>query len=433
MNVSHITRAFALSASIGLALGACAGAPDPGVAQDPVVQRPAPDPTTAVPLAAAINDTGFALFAAATSASNDDVVLSPLSIGLAFGMLDAGATGSVADALVALYPFPGEGQERWHGFNSLTQGVEHEPEPAREDLSDEEWQPQEPIVRVANRMFYEESFVAEASYPETLATYWGAGAEALEMQAEPERARERINTWVAHRTNELIPELLPPGFVDDSSVMVLVNTVYMLADWAIPFEEKNTREEDFTLLDTSTVTVDMMRHPTMVAPVALGDKWAAVEIPYAESDLSMLVIVPDTGAYADVESRLDGEFLAQVDASLEERELSFAMPVFTSEATMNLRDVIENDLGIQGIFGVPDLLGIAPDVQADAAIHAAKIIVDERGTEAAGATAIGVELTSVPVEPTLSIRADKPFLYLVRDESTGAVLFMGRVLDPSAP
>ncbi len=113
-------------------------------------------------------------------------------------------------------------------------------------------------------------------------------------------------------------------------------------------------------------------------------------------------------------------------------QLRLFLPAFTSQTTVNLREVIEGDLGISGLFGVEDLGGIGPRLEVATAIHGAKIKVDERGTEAAAATAIGVDVTSMPITPELEIRADRPFLYLVRDNSTGAVLFLGRVLDPQA-
>ncbi len=426
--MNHSARAAASFAAATFLLASCAA---PGY-EDPDVARPAPNTVEAPPLADVINATGYDIFHAVAATEDGDVVLSPLSIGTAFGMLDVGATGSVSQALEKLFGFPGEGEARWSAFNALTQGVETEPDPPRLELDPEDdgWYPQAPIIRIANRLFQDKEFEPLPSYPENLARWFGAGIEPLDMRGDPGGARGEVNRWVDGRTEGLIPELLPDGAIHADTVLVLVNAIYILADWQTTFDAADTAPADFTRLDGSTTTVDLMHEGNLLADAVVADGYSAVELPYAGGDLSMLVIVPDAGNYAAIERSLGTEFVASVDASLADSHLTLYLPSFESGSSIDLGDVIEGDLGVTGLFDVEDLGGIGPNLAVDRAIHAAEIRVDENGTEAAAATAITIELTSMPAPPDFEIRADRPFLYLVRDESTGAVLFLGRVLNP---
>jgi serpin B len=229
----------------------------------------------------------------------------------------------------------------------------------------------------------------------------------------------------------LIPDLIPEGAISAYTVMVLVNALYLKAQWASQFEADLTADGPFTLLDGSTATTPFMHEPSLDTEAAFGDGYTALELPYAGGSLSMLVVMPDPGRYDQVESQLGGEFVGEVDAGLEPSTLDLYFPSFESEFNFNLRDAIEGDLGVTGLFDIPDLLGIGEDVVVSDAVHAAKIKVDEDGTEAAAATAIIMDLTSMPAEG-MEVRVDRPFLYLIRDDASGAVLFIGRVLDPSA-
>ncbi len=146
----------------------------------------------------------------------------------------------------------------------------------------------------------------------------------------------------------------------------------------------------------------------------------------------MLVIVPKRTDYADIEEKLGTDFVSRVDASLKDKTVDLSFPRFTSDSQIGLKDVIEGDLGVTGLFNSGGLDGIGPDIEVSDAIHAASITVDEAGTEAAAATAIMMDVTAAQGQKFITITVDRPFLYVIRDNSTGAVLFVGRVLDPSS-
>jgi serpin B len=385
---------------------------------DPVVERPAPDSADVEALVVGINDAGYRIFDAASQDSADDLVVSPLSIGVAFGMADAGASGATADALTELFGLPAQVAERWAAFNALEQSVTAEGGHG-------------PIVRLANRQFPDVSFETVEGYDELLARWFGAGIEPLPLQAESEASRERINGWVEDQTEDLITDLLPPGFLNTNSVLVLVNALYLEADWARPFGKYPTEDAPFTRLDGSTVTVPLMHELELTGPAVATDAYAATELPYEGAELSMLVIVPEAGRYEEVEARLSTGLVEEIDAAATSGAVELYLPRFESSTNLDLREAFEGQLGVTDLFGVPGFEGIAPGITLEQAVHAADIAVDEVGTVAAAATALGFA-DSGPPEPDVTVRADRPFLYLIRHQPTGAVLFVGRVMDPAA-
>lgn len=212
--------------------------------------------------------------------------------------------------------------------------------------------------------------------------------------------------------------------------MVLVNALYFKAKWQLPFGKYETEDAPFTRLDGSTVDVKLMHELELTGPAVATQMYAATEVPYEDPALSMLVIVPEPGQYTNVEARLDADLVAEIDAAAKGAAVELWLPRFSSDATVDLREVMEQELHVENVFGVAGWEGIAPGVTLESAVHAADIRVDEQGTVAAAATALGFE-ESGPPQPEVTVRADRPFLYLIRHRPTGAVLFVGRVVDPS--
>jgi serpin B len=421
----------ALLAGLLLALTACGGDPsaitDLTLPTDPGVERPAPDSDDAAALAAGINTVGYDLFHAEAARSKQDIVLSPLSIGLAFGMLDAGATGETADALDELFDYPVEGETRWSAFNTLDQRIVD-----TKDTGDGE----KMIVRLANRQFPDEAFEPVEGYDETVARWFGAGVEPLPIQADPDASRERINGWVSERTDGRIPDLLPESSPDPEALLVLVNALYYEATWLSTFEESMTTDADFTLLDGSVVRVPTMQSFWLDGPVSITNDYEAVVVSYADPAYQLLLVVPTEGNYSEVEAAFDDELIQTVDdemARAEDVPVVLYLPRFDSDTRLPLRERLEQDLGVSGLFEMPgDLAGIHEGLMLGDAFHAATIEVDEEGTIATAATALEAAGSAAPepAEPIV-VRFDRPFLYLIRHRPTGANLFVGRVLDPS--
>jgi serpin B len=416
------TAAFAAAA---LVLASCA-APGGSAATDPAADRPAADASAASDLARSLNDAGFRIFHASL-ADGENTAVSPLSIGLAFGMLDAGATGPVAAALDGLFAYPSTGHARLGAFNSLDQLASSDPAALPKPGKGE---PGHAIVRVANRVFIDTSFAPLDGYRNDLARYFGAGAQTEPLATDGSKSAKDINAWIAKRTEGLIPTLVTPDVFNADSRVTLVNALYMKAQWQTPFEHSATSDDAFTLSDGSAVTVPTMHSGSQHGDVYQGEHFVAVALPYAYDELSMTLIVPEAGAYTDVEAALNQSTLDAIDAGAKGTAYTLALPKFTTESTTDLGDVIKNKMGVDGLFGTVGLDGIGPKLLVSGAVHATKVIVDEDGTEAAAATAIMVGTASAPADQPVDIRADHPFLYVIRDTDTGAVLFVGRVLDP---
>ena len=423
----HIARrgVAALAAAGTLGLAACAS-PGGSAASDPAADRPAADASAASGLARSFNDAGFRIFHASL-ADGENTAVSPLSIGLAFGMLDAGATGPVADALDRLFAYPSTGDARLGAFNSLDQLASSDPATLPTPGKGE---PHHAIVRVADRVFIDTNFAPLDKYRNDLARYFGAGAQTEPLATDGTKSAKDINAWIDKRTEGLIPTLVTPDAFNADSRVTLVNALYMKAQWQTPFEHNSTSVDPFSLPGGTTTDVPMMHSGSQHGDVYQGESFVAVALPYAYDELSMTLIVPDAGAYADVEAALNQSMLDAIDAGAKGTEYRLALPKFTTQSTTDLRDVIKNKLGVGGLFDTVGLDGIGPKLLVSGAIHATKVVVDEDGTEAAAATAIMVGTTSAAADPPVEIRADHPFLYVIRDTDTGAVLFVGRVLDP---
>lgn len=386
-------------------------------------------------LARSLNNVGWRLFAHAAKGDHN-VVLSPLSIGVALGMLDAGASGEMTAALRRLYGAGWAGENRVEAFAELAHAVLSEPTALPEVV--DTFDPfvaatEPPTVRLANRIYHDVSVAPESMYRDVLRYGFDAGVERLVMAQDPTGAAARINEWVAARTNNLIPHLLAEDALSADSQLALVNALYFKATWLNDFDPENTEDRPFTPLDGPAYDVPLMHQWEVHAPAASQDGFQAVELEYADSDLSMLVVLPDYGRYAEVESGLGPNLIDRIDAGLETRAIELWLPRFTSDARLDVGEAIEDGLGVAGIVGPPGLDGFGPGVTVDSIQHAATVIVDERSTEAAAATSVDAVATGIP-EPVelVPFRADRPFIYAIRERSTGAVLFVGRVLNPQS-
>ena len=231
---------------------------------------------------------------------------------------------------------------------------------------------------------------------------------------------------MGEQTQGLIPELLPQGFIDANTVLVLTDALYFKARWERIFGKYEPVTGTFTRLDGSTLEVEFMRELELADRRGRGDGFVAAEIPYVGGAFSMLLIVPDEGRFAEVRERLGQDLLDEIDASFTTGPFELLMPGWSDKAQLDLMGWLTEIGAAPGLYP-----GITPEAFLDAAVHAADITVDEWGTVAAAATGFGFA-ESGPPEPELTVAADKPFLYLIRHRSSGLVLFAGQVVDPTA-
>jgi serpin B len=215
--------------------------------------------------------------------------------------------------------------------------------------------------------------------------------------------------------------------------LVLTNAVYLDASWAVPFDPKATADGAFSLLDGSEVTVPFM-HLEESLPFAVGDGWQAVELPYLGGELAMLVVLPDAGRFDEVEATVGGGLFDTAAAGLTPTTVRLALPKFEYRTQETVSSLLQR-LGMTTAFDPQsaDFSGMTTEERLfiGEVIHEAFIAVDEAGTEAAAATAVVMRATAAPVD-AVELDVDRPFLYSLYDRATGAILFMGRVLDPAA-
>ena len=331
---------------------------------------------------------------------------------MAFSLSRAGASGGSGAALDEIFGFPEA------GTHSAANTV---------DLRLAEASTKPNTVEVANRLFPDDGFSPRQEFLNTAAAQYGAEIQPVDT-ANGAAAADTINGWVSERTRGLIPMIVNAGVVQDQE-LVLVNTVYLKADWAVPFLPEFTEDGQFTTGNSQTVTVPFMsdRVPVERRYVRL-DGADAVELPYVGGQLAMWLIVPhDAAGIAAVEESLDAAELTGLPRAARTGLVQLAMPKW--EQTLPPADLFEW-LCPQGFCPGAPFEGIAPGIFISAALHGAKVIVDEEGTEAAAATALAFP-TSLPPEPDLTIVADRPFLWAITHQPTGAVVFVGRLVNPA--
>jgi serpin B len=214
--------------------------------------------------------------------------------------------------------------------------------------------------------------------------------------------------------------------------LVLTNAVYFNAAWQLPFQKGSTSPGAFHRLDGSETTVPMMKQSASFG-YAEGDNFQAVELPYDGRELSMLVILPKSAQFTQFEQSLDSNTLSQIVSSIKSRHVDLTMPRFEFEQSLGLKETLSN-MGMATAFtDTADFSGMdgKKDLRIQDVVHKAFISVDENGTEAAAATAVIVGTTAMPVD-VAEMKMDHPFVFLIKDNATGAIIFMGRVVDPSA-
>jgi serpin B len=354
---------------------------------------------------------------------------SPHSISLALAMTVAGARGQteqeMADTLHFTLP---EGQLH-PAFNGLDLELSSRGEGA-EGKDEGGFR-----LNIVNAIWGQEDYTFLDEFLDVLAENYGAGLRLLDFRGAPEASRVTINDWVAEQTEDRILDLIPQGAIKGTTRLVLTNAIYFNAAWHEPFDKSGTRDEPFYLLNGETVSVPMM-HQTADFGYAAGQGYQAVELPYDRRELSMVILLPDEGAFGSFEESLDAEVVDQAVAKLGKRKLVLTMPKFEFDSDFSLGEALQT-LGMPTAFsGAADFSGMTGgrDLFISDVIHKAFVSVDEEGTEAAAATAVMMAELAAPLEEEepLEVTIDRPFVFLIRDIKTGTVLFVGRLLSPEA-
>ena len=417
---------LSLTIAASTLLAACGPSPSADVAQSKVQRDikpvvPASDAQTLVQ-----GNNAFALDLYHSLHSDDgNLVFSPFSISLALAMTYAGARGNTETQMAQALHFDLPQAQLHPAFNALDLSLAQEGQATTKD--------QIPLqLNIANGVWAEQSFPFLQNFLDTIALNYGAGIHQADFVKQYEAVRKEINQWVEDQTKNKIQNLLAPGTLDANTRMVLVNAIYFKADWLNPFDKNSTSDQPFHLLDGSTVTTPMMSQDNLNVPYAQGNGWQAVDLPYAGETASMTIIVPDAGNFEAFDSSLDSSKLDSILKSLEPTTLKLNLPKFSFTRDFGLTGPF-SALGMTDAFDPSraDFSGMTgkPDLYISDVVHKAFVAVDEKGTEAAAATAVIMKLTAM-LPQGITLTVDRPFLFLIRDTASGQILFMGRVVNP---
>jgi serpin B len=376
---------------------------------------------------------------------DENLCVSPYSIESALAMTFAGADGETRTEMAGVLHFPNDGDAVPASFASLQRSLE---ELTRETAKIAEESKKsggkgEPItLTIANRLFAQTGYDFRESFLTLVKQNYGAAFEPLDFVADSSGATKHINQWVAGETHDRIRDLIPANALDETTRLVLANAIYLKAPWADPFSEGATKPEPFRVRGKTPVDVPMMRKEDRHFGYAKMEGFAAVSVPYIGGELQFLVLVPDevNGLHA-LESKLTADMLAQC-AKLEGRDVDLHLPKFKFEPpTMALAEKLEA-LGMKSAFNQPrgsaNFDRMAPRKPDDylyisQVFHKTFIAVDEKGTEAAAATAVAMmRATSAIIKKTepIEVKVDRPFFYAIQNVPSGVCLFLGRVTDP---
>ena len=353
-----------------------------------------------------------------------NLLYSPYSISLAFAMTYAGARGQTETQMAQTlhYDLP---QNEFHpAFNQLDLMLMQK--------SDAEEQPTQ--LDIANAVWAQQDYAFLPEYLDILALNYGAGIYLSDFTTQAEETTDEINQWVSNQTHERIQDILEPGELGPLTRMVLVNAIFFKADWQNHFDADDTRKAFFYLLDRSDVQVDMMS-TYLYVPYLRGESYQAVRLPYADKTLVMEIIVPDPGQFEAFEAALDWPMLQTILNGMHRADLHLRMPKFTFSSRLDLADTL-GAMGMLDAFTPQEANFSGMDgkqvLSIDSVIHQAFIAVDETGTEAAASTVIEIEATTEAFESEIIVLTiDRPFIFIIRDLSSGQILFIGRVLDPT--
>jgi len=353
-------------------------------------------------------------------AAEGNLFFSPYSMSTALAMTYAGARGTTGQQMAETLHFMPDGQRLHPAFSSLQSQLKGEQEKGEIKLS------------VANALWIEKNFSLLQTFTSLTSRYYEASLKQVDFTHDTEKSRLTINAWVEEQTKDKIKELIRPGVLDSATRLVLTNAIYFKGNWAHQFKKDRTKEEQFQIAPGKAVVVPMMNVQDEFGYLE-DELLQALEMNYAGDNLSMIVLLPRSiNGLGALEDTLAADTLtARLDA-IRKHEVRVCLPKFTMTSQFELAKTL-GAMGMPEAFsGAADFSGMTggKDLYISAVVHKAFVDVNEEGTEAAAATGVTMRLTAAPAPPPL-FRADHPFIFLIRHNPTGSILFLGRLTRPA--
>lgn len=370
------------------------------------------------------NEFALNLYSHLSQVEKKNLFFSPYSISSALAMTFAGARGRTEQEMASVLRFPAE-QDDLHPvlakLNETMFGGQHA------DFT----------IKIANRLWGQRGHRFRAEFLELLRTSYGADLEQLDFGEQPEIASQKINQWVEDQTAGKIKNLISPEALNKLTRLLLVNAVYFKGDWTTRFDKSATKEASFHLGPLNEVKVQMMHRQASFSYAEI-DEVQVLELPYGDRDLSMVVLLPrSAGGLARLEAALSADNVNKWHARLVSQTVRVYLPKFRLTEQIKLAEVLKS-MGMASAFSdtVADFSGMSEPTTGlciSDVIHKAFVEVNEEGTEAAAATAATAAMVSATFQsppPVPVFRADHPYLFMIRHNASGSILFMGRVMNP---
>ncbi len=354
-----------------------------------------------------------------------NIFFSPYSISSALAMTYEGARGQTAKEMQNVFYFPKDDNLRRTEYAEMFNKI---------NKKDKEYQ-----LHTANALWAENDYQFLDEYFNIVEKYYGGKVTNLDFKRNAEKARVTINNWVEEKTNNKIKNLIPPQAVNELTRLVLTNTVYFKGEWVRQFNQNDTKDKDFRINKDNIIRVPTMERTDEEARFnyAENNQLQILEMPYSNKELSMLILLPKNNDLQGLENSLSTKNLSKWRKSLKEKRVKIFIPKFKFNTKYFMAKDLK-EMGMPTAFSASaDFSGMTgeKDLLIDQVIHQAFVEVNEEGTEAAAATAVGMEPMSIGLRsktPKIPIfRADHPFMFLIQHNATGNILFMGRVINPT--
>jgi len=367
------------------------------------------------------NSDKFAFSMLKNLAKNENTFLSPYSIRTILSLCAEGANGATLDEMQKTLYLDADATKRQKEMQMIIQKIS--------DAKDFK-------LLTTNMLWIEKSLEVLDNYKKLAKDFYMAGAEILGFKENPEKARQRINLFVEEKTNKMIKNLLPANVIDKETKMVLTNTIYFKADWEYSFDKKNTQKIDFKVNNEKDEKVDMMYQKNFFKAGIL-DGNSVIQLPYKGNKVSMWVILPKDKNLSELLKNIDAKLWTSLKSSVARKDVRLYLPLFEFETKYMLANDLKS-MGMPTAFGNgAQFSGISrkTSLKISEVIHQAKVKVEEKGTEAAAATAVIMRETSSAhqidrIDPFI-FKADHPFLFVIEHTETQEILFMGTVQKPT--
>jgi len=362
------------------------------------------------------NQFTFDLYSELNKAENGNIFYSPYSISAALAMTYEGAKIQTADEMKSVFHFP-ENNILRPNFASIYNKI---------NKKDKDYE-----LKTGNALWVQQDYPFLEDYLTTVEKYYGGKAANLDFVKETEKSRQTINSFIEEQTNDKIKDLIPKGVLNSMTRLVLTNAIYFKGTWEWEFDKSDTHEQDFKITSDNVIKTQMMYMDPDKAVFNYADigDLQILELPYKGEEISMLILLPND-SLDNLEPDLTAEKLIEYKSEMQETKLdAIYLPKFEFDTKYSLNENLKA-LGMPTAFSMQaDFSGMTGkrDLFINFVIHQAYVKVDEKGTEAAAATAVGMAMSAMPRN---IFRADHPFIFIIQEKQTGNILFLGRVVDP---